>query len=151
MDDLDEHGVPRLHVNLHYDDLDVESILKAHLIIKERLEKAGVGTLRFLRDDPRRHIEEQISFGGHQMGTTRMAKTEQGGVVDPDCRVFGLQNLYIAAPSVFPTGGQANPVATIVAFAIRLADHLVVKRSSPDTEIVVDVRASEVEKLEAEI
>jgi choline dehydrogenase-like flavoprotein len=125
LDELDEHGVPRLNVDLQYRDIDVESILKAHLIIKERLEHGGVGTLRFLSDDPRRHIEEQISFGGHQMGTTRMAETEQNGVVDLNCRVFGVDNLYIAAPSVFPTGGQANPVATIVACAIRLADHLV--------------------------
>jgi choline dehydrogenase-like flavoprotein len=46
------------------------------------------------------------------------------GVVDPDCRVHGIGNLYIAGSSVFPTGGYANPVLTTVALTIRLADHV---------------------------
>lgn len=46
------------------------------------------------------------------------------GVVDPDCRVHGTENLFIAGSSVFPTSGFANPTFTIVALAIRLADHL---------------------------
>jgi choline dehydrogenase-like flavoprotein len=44
--------------------------------------------------------------------------------VDPDCRVHGSPNLYIAGGSVMPTGGRANPTMTIVALSIRLADHL---------------------------
>jgi choline dehydrogenase-like flavoprotein len=46
------------------------------------------------------------------------------GVVDPDCRVHGIENLFIAGSSVFPTYGYANPTLTIVALAHRLADHL---------------------------
>jgi choline dehydrogenase-like flavoprotein len=46
------------------------------------------------------------------------------GVVDTDCRVHGISNLYIAGPSVFPTCGYANPVLTIVALSIRLADKI---------------------------
>jgi choline dehydrogenase-like flavoprotein len=53
-----------------------------------------------------------------------MHRDPQWGVVDPDCRVHGTTNLYIAGPSVFPTSGYANPVLTIMALAIRLADHL---------------------------
>jgi len=60
----------------------------------------------------------------HTMGTTRMAGDEKSGVVDRDCRVFGLRNLFIAGGSVFPTGGHANPTGMIIAFALRLADHL---------------------------
>ena len=70
------------------------------------------------------HIKKQIAWGGHQLGTTRMGHREEDGVVDVNCKVFGVSNLYVAAPSVFPTGGQANPVLTIVTLAIRLADHL---------------------------
>jgi choline dehydrogenase-like flavoprotein len=44
------------------------------------------------------------------------------GVVDPDCRMHGVGNLFIAGPSVFPTGGYANPVLTIIALSLRLAD-----------------------------
>ena len=46
------------------------------------------------------------------------------GVVDADCRVHGIDNLYVAGSSVFPTSGAANPTLTIVALALRLADHL---------------------------
>jgi choline dehydrogenase-like flavoprotein len=46
------------------------------------------------------------------------------GVVDADCRVHSVKNLYIAGSSVFTTGGYANPTFTIVALALRLADHL---------------------------
>jgi choline dehydrogenase-like flavoprotein len=53
-----------------------------------------------------------------------MAATPADGVVDPDCRVFGIENLYLAGSSVFTTGSRANPTLTIVALAERLADHL---------------------------
>ena len=53
-----------------------------------------------------------------------MAADPRFGVVDADCRVYGVENLYVAGSSVFPTGGHANPTFTIVALALRLADHL---------------------------
>ena len=109
---------------MQYKDIDVQSIVTAHKVIKERLERAGVGTLRFVREDPAAYVKEQIAFGGHQIGTTRMANNAQDGVVDSNCRVFGVRNLYVVAPSVFPTASEANPVLTLVALAIRLADHL---------------------------
>jgi choline dehydrogenase-like flavoprotein len=58
------------------------------------------------------------------MGTTRMSDDPRAGVVDRDDRVHGLDNLYIAGSSVFPTVGFANPTLTIVALAHRLAEHL---------------------------
>jgi choline dehydrogenase-like flavoprotein len=63
-------------------------------------------------------------FGFHQMGTTRMANDPTKGVVDRNCLVHGLGNLYIAGSSIFPTGGSVNPTLTIVALALRLSDHL---------------------------
>jgi choline dehydrogenase-like flavoprotein len=46
------------------------------------------------------------------------------GVVDESCRVHGVPNLFVAGGSLFPTGGSANPTLTILALALRLADHL---------------------------
>ena len=46
------------------------------------------------------------------------------GVVDRDGKVHGLANLYVTGSSVFPTSGYANPTLTLVALALRLADHL---------------------------
>jgi choline dehydrogenase-like flavoprotein len=61
----------------------------------------------------------------HHIGTTRIHLDPEQGVVDADCRVHGVANLFVTGSSVFPTGGYANPTLTIVALAIRLADHLV--------------------------
>jgi choline dehydrogenase-like flavoprotein len=58
------------------------------------------------------------------MGTTRMGDSPQTGVVDRDCQVHDTGNLYVASSSVFPSGGHANPTLTVVALALRLADHL---------------------------
>ena len=68
------------------------------------------------------HVDE---WAHHHMGTTRMAADPRHGVVDADGKVHGLSNLYVAGSSVFPTaGGASNPTLTIVALALRLADHL---------------------------
>lgn len=58
------------------------------------------------------------------MGATRMSADPRLGVVDADCRVHAVPNLYVAGSSVFPTGGHANPTLALVALALRLADHL---------------------------
>ena len=65
----------------------------------------------------RPHVEDTY----HHHGTTRMATSDAEGVTDPDCKVFGTDNLFIASSSLFPTSGYANPTLTIVALAIRLA------------------------------
>ncbi len=67
---------------------------------------------------------EKAGGSNHHMGTTRMASSAAKGVVDSNSRVFGADNLYIAGSSVFSTCGAVNPTFTIVALAIRLADHL---------------------------
>lgn len=53
-----------------------------------------------------------------------MSGDPASGVVDANCRVHGVSNLYVAGSSVFPTCGYANATLTIVALALRLADHL---------------------------
>jgi len=60
----------------------------------------------------------------HHMGTTRMHAYPRHGVVDADCRIHRLENLYIRGSSMFPTCGNVNPTLTIVALAIRLAEQL---------------------------
>jgi choline dehydrogenase-like flavoprotein len=62
--------------------------------------------------------------GKHPMGATRMHDDPARGVVDRHGRVHGVANLYVTGASVFPTYGIANSTLTIVALALRLADHL---------------------------
>jgi choline dehydrogenase-like flavoprotein len=79
---------------------------------------SGLGTLEPGTGEP------QYTDASHHMGTTRMADSPRRGVVDRDCRVHGVRNLYIASSAVFPSAGHANPTLTIVALALRLAEHL---------------------------
>ena len=65
-----------------------------------------------------------LEAGAHHFGTTRMSVGPATGVVDSNCRVFGANNPYIAGSSVFSTIAYANPTLTIVASALRLADHI---------------------------
>jgi choline dehydrogenase-like flavoprotein len=58
------------------------------------------------------------------MGTTRMSDDPKIGVVDKDCKVHGMANLYIASSSVFVTSGYSNPTLTILALSIRLGDEI---------------------------
>jgi choline dehydrogenase-like flavoprotein len=60
----------------------------------------------------------------HQIGGMRMAATPTEGVGDPDLRVFGTDNLFVASMSVFPTGGTMGPTFTVLALARRLGHHL---------------------------
>jgi choline dehydrogenase-like flavoprotein len=95
-------------------------------LIGEELGRLGLGRIQFaewlLADDD--SWPDDLSGGYHHMGTTRMAARPEEGVVNSDCRVHGVDNLYVAGSSVFPTGGFANPTLTLVALAVRLAEHL---------------------------
>jgi choline dehydrogenase-like flavoprotein len=66
----------------------------------------------------------------HPTGTTRMADNPVEGVVDAECQVHGVQGLYVAGSSVFPTSSHCNPTQMIVALAIRLADTLKLRCAS---------------------
>ena len=88
--------------------------------------RLGIGRVQLrewlLQDDT--HWPSLVSGGWHDLGATRMHTDPRQGVVDTQCRVHGLANLYLAGGGVFPTAGSANPTLTIVALALRLADHL---------------------------
>jgi choline dehydrogenase-like flavoprotein len=99
---------------------------KAAAIIRllgAEIGRAGFGRLHseFGEDDA---WPKGFQGNEHHMGTTRMHRDPAQGVVDENCRVHTVSNLYVASSSVFPTGGASNPTLTIVAMALRLADHI---------------------------
>jgi choline dehydrogenase-like flavoprotein len=119
----DIFGLRRLKIDWRLADLDVQSVLMTCNLIAEELAKSEVGAFEF---DPNIIPTANVAraMGGHHLGTTRMAREPAHGVVDENCQVHGVNNLHIASGSVFPTSGHANPTLTVVALAIRLADHL---------------------------
>ena len=60
----------------------------------------------------------------HQAGTLRFGTDPRSSVLDTDCKAHELDNLYVADSSFFPSVGAMNPTLTIVANALRIADHL---------------------------
>jgi choline dehydrogenase-like flavoprotein len=120
----DRWGVPRPEVHWRLNQRDrigYERLLQA---LRTELPRVGIGRLvEHGGREPDGWAGGMIG-GKHHMGTTRMHEDPRQGVVDADCRVHGMTNLFLAGSSVFPTGGYANPTLTIAALAIRLADRL---------------------------
>lgn len=92
-------------------------------LLGQQIGNAGFGRLRssLVESDA---WPDDFYGNEHHMGTTRMDQAPTRGVVNSDCRVHSVANLFIAGSSVFPTGGASNPTLTIVALALRLGDHI---------------------------
>jgi choline dehydrogenase-like flavoprotein len=60
----------------------------------------------------------------HPLGTSRIGKNIRSGVIDPHCKVFGVEGLYVCDGSIMPSALGVNPQLTIMAFADRLAEHI---------------------------
>jgi choline dehydrogenase-like flavoprotein len=115
---LDLFGQRQARIYWRWNERDADSVRRSREIMRAALRSAGIGELQLTPET------YNVSSSHHHMGTTRMHDSARYGVVDRDCKVHGLANVYVAGSSVFPTGGFANPTVTIVALAIRLADHL---------------------------
>jgi choline dehydrogenase-like flavoprotein len=64
-----------------------------------------------------------------------MSDSPRQGVVDSDCRIHGMSNMYVAGSSVFPTAGANFPTLTLVALSLRMADHLAARVRSADVNV----------------
>lgn len=107
-------------VELHWaiDERDLNSLERTVELFAREIGRSNIGRMRVdikIKDWP---------AGYHHMGTTRMHVDPERGVVDENCRMHEVDNLYVAGSSVFPVSGAANPTLTLVALAIRLSDHL---------------------------
>lgn len=120
--ELDALGCRKVQLHWRWNEIDIRSIRRSQDIFAEEIARAGLGKLKLERDKGDPH--PILLSVHHHMGTTRMHADPKQGVVDANCQVHGLPNLFIAGSSVFPTGGFANPTLTIVALSIRLADHV---------------------------
>ena len=120
----DALGLKKLVLDWQIGDKALHSLERLHFYLGKHLEEQGIGTFA-----AQVNFSDSIhlSDASHHIGTTRMSEQPASGVVDANCKVFELDNLYLAGSSIFPTSGHANPTFTIVAMAIRLAEHLKMK------------------------
>ncbi len=138
--DRDALGLNRVRLLWRTLPIDRRTAVRGEEIVDGELRRLGIGQLAPLA---RGEIEEwptNLEGGWHQIGTTRAHADPKRGVVDGNGAVHGVANLFIAGGSVFPTGGVAPPTLTVVALALRLADHLR-HALAPDRAAAVTARA----------
>ena len=117
---VDALGMRQLRVDWRYSPSDIESLRSTLDVLAE--EFANSGTAHF--DYDRHTLEEDLmrfgAYGGHHLGTARMGSQVRTSMVNADCQVHSVHNLFIAGSAVFPTSSQANPTLTLIALALRL-------------------------------
>jgi choline dehydrogenase-like flavoprotein len=122
--DTDIFGMPKVKVDWQYLPEDIESVRRSLKVFVQEINQSGLATFEFNDDQLEEDLTRFGAYGGHHIGTTRMGTSPENSVVDADCKLHNIDNLYIASASVFPTSSQANPTLTIVAMSLRLADHI---------------------------
>lgn len=122
----DALGMPRVMVDWRLGSTVQRTLDRTLAIVAEELELSGAAKVKL---DPciegrvwPANLEREGTW--HHMGTTRMHDSPTQGVVDRNCKVHGMSNLYIAGSSVFPTAGANFPTITIAALTFKLAQHI---------------------------
>jgi choline dehydrogenase-like flavoprotein len=123
----DELGVPRAMLHWELTPLEKRSIRKIYELIGQQAGISGKGRVKlmeYLQDENDHSWPEFTGGGWHHMGTTRMSNDARQGVVDANCKVHGIDNLFMAGSSCNVTAGAPNPTLTVIALTLRLSDHL---------------------------
>ncbi len=126
--EADRYGVPRPRIDCPASELDWLTPSRMPRELRRAVEGCGCGTIGY--DEERLDQDARASavpVGGHHIGAARMSESSSSGVVNADGRVHRVDNLYVAGCATFPTSGQANPMLTIVAMALRLAEQLEIR------------------------
>ena len=123
-DRQDALGMRQLRVDWRYARADIESVAGTLDLIASELERTGAGRFTYERATLEEDLLHYGAYGGHHIGTARMGTDPRTSVVNADCRLHAVNNLYVAGSAAFPTSGQANPTLTLIALALRVAAHL---------------------------
>jgi choline dehydrogenase-like flavoprotein len=124
-DGVDALGQRRLRVDWRCCLADVESVLRTLRLVAHEVARGGVGSLDYRPELVEQDLASQGALAGHHIGTARMGIDPRTSVVDAQCKVHTVDNLYVAGSAVFPTSSQADPTLTVLALSLRLADRLV--------------------------
>ena len=123
-DKADALGMPQLRVDWRYGPEDIASVDGTLALIAQELERSGAGRLAWDRNTLEEDLMRFGAYGGHHIGTARMGTDPRPSVVDADCRVHSVHDLFVAGSAAFPTTSQANPTLTLIALSLRLGSHL---------------------------
>lgn len=121
--ECDRIGCRKVKVDFRMRDIDIQSLRRTQEILKEDFANSGLGEFA-LENEEMPYLINASTGSSHHIGATRMHSDPKQGVVDANCQVHGISNLFIAGSSVFPTGSYVNPTLTAIALAIRLSDRV---------------------------
>ncbi|MDB5996625.1 MAG: Choline dehydrogenase [Pseudomonas sp.] len=124
LEDRDALGMRKTTVHWELTPADRNTVKVIGLEMAKCFADAGLGYVRLEECVYDVSVPLKVNPHAHHMGTTRMAKSPEFGVVDENCKVFGVENLHVAGSSVFSTGGASNPTMPLLQLALRLADYL---------------------------
>ena len=125
-EDRDALGLFKTRLDWRVGELELRTVRQFASYACRQFEACGIARAAIYKD----YLATLTSFASHavdtyhHMGTARMATSASRGVVDENCRIFGLQNAFLCGSAVFPTSGFSNPTHTILALGARLAQHL---------------------------
>ncbi|MBK8176727.1 MAG: GMC family oxidoreductase [Rhodospirillales bacterium] len=131
----DRLGMNRVRLDWRLTEQDHRSVQRTAEIVTGELERAGLLKVKTLMPEWESDVLAP-KWNWHHMGTTRMHEEARCGVVDRDCKVHGIDNLYIAGSSVFPTAGNHTPTFTILALALRITDRIRSRMKLPPLRLV---------------
>jgi hypothetical protein len=123
-DEVDSLGLRRVQMNWQLNGRDLKTIRTIAIESAKEMARLGLARVQLAPFILNSSLEIPVNGHGHHMGTTRMSADPRFGVVDENCRVHGVQNLYLAGCSVFPKCGGRNPTLSIVLLALRLGKFL---------------------------
>lgn len=122
-DKLDALGMPLVEIDWRVDGSELETIAIFSEKVRDYLVESGLADVtldsRVTQRDP--SFLSTFDDANHHMGMIRMSNDVAKGVVDPNLRVYGSQNLYVAGAAVYPSTGFANPTFTAMALGLRLS------------------------------
>jgi choline dehydrogenase-like flavoprotein len=140
-DRRDALGLPRIRVDWRHGGDDIESVRRTLDLIAKEFARSGTGRLTYDASTLEEDLLRFGAYGGHHLGTARMGTDPRTSVVDADCRVHSVDNLFVAGSAVFPTSSQANPTLTLIALSLRLGRHLAQRLSRTSTAVVEEAVA----------
>lgn len=70
------------------------------------------------------HKAMDVSATAHQAGTVRFGHDPHTAALDVNCKAHDVDNLYVVDGAFMPSIGAVNPTLTIIANALRVADHI---------------------------
>jgi len=121
---VDALGMRRIRVDWRYCRADIESLAATLDLIAAEMARTGAGRLAYQRETLEEDLLRYGAYGGHHIGTARMGTDRRTSVIDADCKLHTVDNLYVAGSAAFPTSSQANPTLTLIALSLRLGAHL---------------------------